>query len=205
MENSKEVSVARALLTNSWKQVSTETNKAICKPITALGKAKQTLCESSTVSVETNIATHQHIKTMREAIKVPCELKTASAMAIWIAKTVVPCKARDRSFDSASCEVKIVSDCKTISALHRVSREARAKALCANNEATAAPLTSSALLSSARLAASDKTKALSAKDLNREVKNEAPLSANSEAISASLTGRTSATKLSSPSKAELKQ
>ena len=34
------------------------------------------------------------------------------------------------------------------------------------------------------------TKALSAKGLSREVKNEAPLNANSEAISASLTGRT---------------
>ena len=53
-----------------------------------------------------------------------------------------------------------------------LSREARAKAHCANNEATAVPLTSSALLGSARLAANDKTKALSAKDLSREVKNE---------------------------------
>jgi len=35
-----------------------------------------------------------------------------------------------------------------------------------------------------------KTKALSAKDLSPEIKNEAPLSANSEAISASLIGRT---------------
>ena len=65
-------------------------------------------------------------------------------------------------------EAKIVSDCKTISALHR------AKALCANNEAIAAPLTSSALLGSARLAASDKTKALRAKDLSCKVKKEAP-------------------------------
>jgi len=45
-------------------------------------------------------------------------------------------------------------------------------------------------LGSARLAASDKTKALSAKDLSREVKSEAPLSANSETILASLTRRT---------------
>jgi len=131
---------------------------------------------------------------VREAIKVPCEPKTAFAKAMWIAKHVVSCEVRNRSLDSASCEAKIVPDCKTISALHRakprLSREVRAKALCVNSEATAAPLTSSALLGSVRLAASDKTKALSAKDLNREVKNEAPLSANSEATSTSLTGRT---------------
>ena len=76
---------------------------------------------------------------------------------MWIAKSVVSCEARDRSLDSASCEAKIVSDCKTIPALHRakprLSREAIAKALCANSEATAAPLTSSVLLGSARLAA----------------------------------------------------
>ena len=117
---------------------------------------------------------------------------------MWIAKSVVSCEVRDRSLDSASCEAKIVYDCKTISALHRakprLSREAKAKALCANSEATAALLTSSALLCSARLAASNKTKALSAKDLSREVKNEAPLSANSEAISASLTRKTSRNK-----------
>ena len=85
-----------------------------------------------------------------------------------------------------------------------MSCEARAKVLCANNEATAAQLTSSALLGSARLAASDKTKALSAKDLSREVKNEVPLSANSEAILASQE-ELRATELSSPSKSELKQ
>ena len=45
-------------------------------------------------------------------------------------------------------------------------------------------------MGSARIAASDKTKALSTKNLGREVKNKAPLSANSEAISVSLTGRT---------------
>ena len=62
---------------------------------------------------ETNIAPRQHINTVRKAIKVPCEPKTAFAKAMWIAKAV------DRSLDSASCEAKIVSDCKTISALHR--------------------------------------------------------------------------------------
>ena len=103
---------------------------------------------------------------MREAIKVPRAPKTASAKAMWIAKAVVPSEARDRSLDSASCEVKIVSNCKTISALHRtkprLSCETRAKALCANSKATAALLTSSALLGSVRLAASGKTKTLSA-------------------------------------------
>ena len=51
----RKVSVARAPLATSWKQVSIETNKALCKPITISGEAKQTLCESSTVSAETNI------------------------------------------------------------------------------------------------------------------------------------------------------
>ena len=86
---------------------------------------------------------------------------------MWFANSVVSCEVRDRSLDSASCEAKIVSDCKTISVLHRakprLSREAKAKALCTNSEATAAPLTSSALLGSVlRLVASGKTKALSA-------------------------------------------
>ena len=97
---------------------------------------------------------------MREAIKVPCEPKTASAKAMWIAKAV------DISLDSASCEAKIVSDCKTILALHRskpcLSRKAKIKVLCTNNEATVAPLTLSTLVGSARLAASGKTKAISA-------------------------------------------
>ena len=52
----KEVSVVRVPLANSWNQVFVEINKALCKPITASGEAKQTLCESTTVSVETNIA-----------------------------------------------------------------------------------------------------------------------------------------------------
>ena len=150
----REVSVARAPLANSWKQVSVETNKTLCKPIIVSGEAKQTLCESSTVSAE-NIASRQHVNTVREATKVPREPKTTSAKAMWIAKAVVPCEAIDRSLD-----------CKIISALHRakprLSREARAKALCANSEATAAPLTSTALLCSARLTARNKTKALSA-------------------------------------------
>ena len=110
----KEDSVARAPLANSWKQVSVETNKALCKPITASGEAKQTLCEFSTVSAETNIVSRQHINTVREAIKVPREPKKAFVKAMWIAKSLVSCEARDRSFDSASYEAKIVSDCKTI-------------------------------------------------------------------------------------------
>ena len=104
------------------------------------------------------------------------------------------------SLDSASCEAKIVSDHKTISALcrakPRLSREAKAKALCANSEATAAPLKSSALFGSARFAASGRTEALSAQiassceanltlrrvqpHLSRETKARAPLCANSD-------------------------
>ena len=44
-------------------------------PITVSGEAKQTLCESSTVSAETNIAPYQYVNTVCEAIKVPCEPK----------------------------------------------------------------------------------------------------------------------------------
>ena len=59
---------------------------ALCKPITVLGEAKQMLCESSTVSAETNIASRQYVNTVREAIKVPREPKTASAKAMWLQK-----------------------------------------------------------------------------------------------------------------------
>ena len=62
---------------------------------------------------------------MREAIKVPREPKTVSAKAMWIAKSVVSCEARDRSLDSSSYEAKIVSNYMTISALHRVDRRQR--------------------------------------------------------------------------------
>jgi len=103
---------------------------------------------------------------VRETIKIPREPKTASVKAMWIAKSVVSSEARDRSLDSASCEAKIVPDCEIILALQRakprLSCEAKTKALCANNEATAAPLTSLALLRSARLATSSRTKSLNA-------------------------------------------
>ena len=73
-------------------------------------------------------------------------------------KSVVSCEVIDRSLDSASCEDKIVSDCKAISALHRgkphLSREAKAKPLCTNSEAIVVSLTSSVLLGSAKLTAS---------------------------------------------------
>jgi len=43
---------------------------------------------------------------VRETIKVTREPKTASAKAIWIAKSVVTCEVRDRSLESASCKPK---------------------------------------------------------------------------------------------------
>jgi len=90
---------------------------------------------------------------------------------MWVVKFTVA------SLDLASCEAIIVSGYKTISAPRRakprLSREAKAKVLCANSEATAASLTSSALLDSTKLAA-------------REAKTRAPLCANSIANSASL-------------------
>ena len=111
---------------------------------------------------------------------------------MWVTKFTIS------SLDSASCEAKIVSNYKTISALH----EAKAKVLCANNEATAASHKSAALLGSARLAASGRTKVLSAQfassyeasstlcgvqpRLSREVKAKIPFGASSIADSTTL-------------------
>jgi len=94
----------------------------------------------------------------------------------------------------------MVSDCKTISALHRakprLSCETKVKTLCVNNEATTAPLTLSTLLSSAKEALSFEVKAkalLGAGNevtlyrvqprLSHEIKTKAPLCANSVADS----------------------
>jgi len=130
----------------------------------------------------------------------------AFVKAMWIAKSVVSCETRNRFLDSAFYEAKMVSECKTISVLHRakprVSREAKAIALCANSEAAATPLTSLVLWGNARLAASGRTKALNAQiassyeanstlcrvqpRLSREAKAKALLYAKSVADSASL-------------------
>jgi len=150
----RKVSVARAPLATSWKQVSIKTTEILCEPIIASREAKQSLRKPITLSI-----TRQHGNVACEAIKVPCEPKTASSKAMWVAKSTT------FSLDSASRDAKIVSDHKTISALHRtkprLSHEAKTKALCANSEVTAASLTSSALLGS-RLATSGRTKELSA-------------------------------------------
>ena len=63
--------------------------------------------------METNIASRQHVNTTREAIKVPPELKIASAKAV-DCKICSITEVRDKSLNSASCEAKIVSDCETI-------------------------------------------------------------------------------------------
>ena len=109
---------------------------------------------------------------------------------MWVVKFTVA------SLDLASCEAIIVSGYKTISAPRRakprLSREAKAKVLCANSEATAASLISIVLLGSVKLATHEaKTRALrctnsiansaslsliapSAKNLCREAIDEAP-------------------------------
>ena len=81
----------------------------------------------------------------------------------------------------------------------------RPKHFCAQSVTDSASLPLTTLSAKKVLSRETKTKALSAKDLSREVKNEAPLSTNSEAISASLTGITPCNKAKLPSKAELKQ
>ena len=110
--------------------------------ITASYEAKQTTCESNTVLTEIKSALHQRTKLAHcEAKKAPCEPKTTSAKAIWIKKSnPASCEVRDKSLGLASYKAKTVSDCETISALHRVqprfSREAKVKALMsANSEA----------------------------------------------------------------------
>ena len=156
---------------------------------------------------------------MRETIKVPCEPKAASSKAMWIVKSTSP-------LDPASCEAKIVLDHKTTSvhrrAKPRLSHEAKAKALCANSEATATSLASTILLGSAKPAVREaNTKAPlrvnsvadsaslplttpSAKNLCREARDKAPLDANNEAILASLEGKALHDKAKFASKGRIK-
>ena len=67
--------VARASLATAWKQVSVETNKAICEYIAASHEAKQTPHKSDTISKETKTASHQRVNTVYEATKLPMSLK----------------------------------------------------------------------------------------------------------------------------------
>ena len=80
----------------------------------------------------------------------------------------------------------------TISAPHRakprLSCEAKAKALCANMEATAASFTHQHCWT-VLTACEARTKVLSTKDLCREGRDKVPLGTNSEAILAFLEGR----------------
>jgi len=158
-------------LAASWEQVSVETIKVLYGSITASREAKQAPCEPKqaprepqwaprepklapckpiSVSIETNSASRQYVNVVLEATKVPCEPKTTSNKAMWVVKSTTS------SLDPASYEVKIVSDHETISAPHRakprLSCEVKAKTLCTNSEAAAAPLASSTLLGSAKLA-----------------------------------------------------
>jgi len=62
----RKVSVARASLATSWKQVSVKTTKVPCEPITTSLKAKQALREPIIVSAETNPASRQCDNIVRE-------------------------------------------------------------------------------------------------------------------------------------------
>ena len=94
-------------------------------------EAKRALRELIKVSIETNLALRERINVVREAIKVPHEPTITSSKVMLVAKSTCP------SLDSDSCEAKIVSEHKTISVPHRtkprLSRKAKAKALCANS------------------------------------------------------------------------
>ena len=83
----RKVSVVRSPLTTVEKQVFDKTKKAICRPISALCKAKQTSLKSVLVSTETRT-------TSRQCLRTTCEVKIAPK-AIWIAKS-----------SSASCKAK---------------------------------------------------------------------------------------------------
>jgi len=119
----------------------------------------------------------------------------------------VDCKVNLASLESASHEAKTVLDYKTPSApQRRLSREVKAKAPCAYNEATIAPPASITLLGGVKPAICEakirapvcannvadlaSLSAPSAKILCREVRGKARMSAINEALLTSLVGRT---------------
>jgi len=78
----RKVSVARAPLAISGKQVSVETTEVPCEPNIASREAKQAprepkqaLCETITVSTETKLASRQRVNVAHETIKVSANLK----------------------------------------------------------------------------------------------------------------------------------
>ena len=181
MRKHRKITITITLLAKTWKQLSVETNKYPCE-------AKKIPLEFSAVSTETNSTSHQHSFAAYEAKKALYRPKIASAKAIWIAKSdLVISEAKEKSLDKASCEAN--------SALCRVqlylSREAKAKApLYADSVADVASPPLPALSAKKVLSRKARTKALfSTNDLICEAKNEAPLSARSEAISISLKER----------------
>jgi len=180
----RKVSVARAPLATSLKQVSVETIQVPCEPITASCEAKHAPCKPKqapckskqaprktiSVLIKNNSAPRQRI---RETIKFPWEPKIASSTTMWIAKSTIP------SLDPASYKAKIVLYHKiTLAprrAKSRLSSEANTKApLCANSVADSAslPLT-----------------APSANNLYCKVRDKAPRGANSEVTLTSLEGK----------------
>ena len=150
MRKHRKVTVAKVSLVTSGKQISVETIKVPCKPNTASCEAKHALREPKqpphepiTVPTGIKLAPRQRTNVARETIKAPCEPQIASNKARWIAKSMIA------ALNSASCEAKTVLDHKTVSAPQlRLSREAKTKALYAYNEATAASLASTTLISS---------------------------------------------------------
>jgi len=123
---------------------------------------------------------------------------------MWIAKSdLVSNKGREKYLYKASCE----ANSAVRGVQPRLSCEAKAKApLCADNVVDTALLSLPTLSARKVLSCKARTKALfSAIDLSHEAKNEAPLSASSEAISVCSRKELCYAELSSPSKTELKQ
>ena len=123
MRKHGKISLTKTLRADVGKQVSVETKKVLCEPISASCEAK----EFTEVSTETILA-WRHFYTGCEARKAFCKPKTASK-AIWVEKSN---STREKYLDSASCEANLALR----RAQPRLSREAKVKApLYADNEA----------------------------------------------------------------------
>ena len=124
----RKISLAKIPWADFGKQVSVETKKALCEPISVI-EAK----ESTEVSTKTKLASYHYLYTACEARKACCKPKTASN-AIWIEKSN---SVREKSLDSTSCDANLALR----RARPRLSHKDKAKApLCVESKANTASL-----------------------------------------------------------------